>query len=94
MGSFPRWEKLNDNPNDNLNANNRNTSKYETLERGLYYNWIKHNKKLLKAGRMKEERVEMFEKLLARMEEGKSVEVYIVKDNDNYRWYGFLQEDS
>ena len=43
---------------------------------GLYYNWIKHNKKLLKAGRMKEERVERFNILLEmgeRLKRGEAV---------------------
>ena len=47
-----------------MEANHRNPSKYNPKERGLYYNWLHHNKKLLNAGEMKEERVELFEKLL------------------------------
>lgn len=56
-----------------MEANHRNPSKYDPQERGLYYNWIKHNKKLLNAGKMKEERVEMFEKVVDKMEELKRV---------------------
>lgn len=62
---------------DFMEANYRNPSKYDPQERGLYYNWIKHNKKLLKTGRMKEERVERFEKLLAKMEKWKKVNQWI-----------------
>ena len=60
-----------------MEANHRNPSKYAPQERGLYYNWIKHNKKLLKAGRMKEERKEMFEKLVEMGEEYKRVNQYM-----------------
>lgn len=30
-----------------METNHRNPSKYAPKERGLYYNWIKHNKKLV-----------------------------------------------
>ena len=46
----------------------RNPSKYDDEERGQYLNWIKHNKKLYKAGELKSERVEKFRELLALME--------------------------
>lgn len=60
---------------DFMEANQRNLSKYDPQERGLYYNWIKHNKKLLNAGNMKEERVERFNILLEKreVEEGESI---------------------
>ena len=51
----------------------RNPSKYDATERGLYCNWIRHNRKLLKAGILKPERRESFEKLLALCEENKRV---------------------
>lgn len=56
-----------------IETNKRNPSKYDATERGLYCNWIRHNKKLLKAGTLKLERVELFEKLLALCEEYKRV---------------------
>ena len=59
-----------------LEANHRNPSKYDPQERGLYCNWIKHNKKLLNAGKMKEERVEMFEKLVVKCKEYKRKNQY------------------
>ena len=46
----------------------RNPSRYDDEERGQYLNWIKHNKKLYKAGELKSERVEKFRELLALME--------------------------
>lgn len=47
-----------------IEKNKRNPSRYDDNERGLYFNWIKHNKKLMKAGEFKPNRVEMFENLL------------------------------
>lgn len=37
--------------------NKRNPSRYDAEERGLYGNWLRHNRKLLKAGEMKVERM-------------------------------------
>lgn len=51
----------------------RNPSRYDDKERGLYCNWLHHNKKRINAGKMKPERVEMFVKLLALAEENKHV---------------------
>lgn len=45
-------------------TNKRNPSKNNPEERGLYLNWIKHNRKIMNSGRMKEERVALFLKLL------------------------------
>lgn len=47
-----------------IETNKRNPSRYDPEERGKYCNWIKHNKKLLNAGEMKEDRVALFENLL------------------------------
>ena len=33
-----------------IESNNRNPSKHDDEERGLYLNWIKHNRKQLNAG--------------------------------------------
>jgi len=49
----------------------RNPSKHDDEERGLYLNWIKHNKRLYAAGELKLDRVERFKELLALMEENK-----------------------
>ena len=59
-----------------IETNKRNPSKYDATERGLFCNWIRHNRKLLKAGLLKEDRVEKFEKLLALCEEYKRVNQY------------------
>lgn len=60
-----------------VEANHRNPSKHDDEERGLYLNWIKHNKKLLNSGDLKEERVTPFKGILAQMGEYKRVNQYI-----------------
>ena len=47
-----------------IEENHRNPSKHDAEERGMYCNWLKHNKKLLHAGQLNPKRVELFEKLL------------------------------
>ena len=61
---------------DFMEKNKRNPSRYDDNERGLYCNWIKHNKKLYNAGQLKEERMEMFKDLLSLMEEYKRKNQY------------------
>lgn len=56
-----------------IDKNKRNPSKYDATERGLYCNWIRHNRKLLKAGTLKPERCEMFKELLELSEKYKRV---------------------
>ena len=51
-----------------IEKNHRNPSRYDDTERGLYLNWIKHNRKQLNAGTLKVERMEAFRKLLEMME--------------------------
>ena len=46
-----------------LNENHRNLSKYDLNERRLY-TWMKHNRKQMNAGKLKEERAKKFIKLL------------------------------
>ena len=58
-----------------IEANKRNPSKHDDTERGLYCNWIRHNKKLYNAGEMKDERMKMFKELIELMEEYKSIEL-------------------
>lgn len=48
---------------DFIKTNKRNPSKYR-IEEHDYLNWIKANRKVLNAGKMKPERVKMFQKLL------------------------------
>ena len=49
--------------------NKRNPSRYDPMERGLYCNWLHHNRKQLNAGTLKSERVEKFRKLLEMTEQ-------------------------
>ena len=51
-----------------IEKEHRNPSKYDDTERGLYYNWLRHNVKLYNNGEMKEERVERFKELLGMCE--------------------------
>ena len=56
-----------------IEREHRNPSKHDDEERGLYLNWIKHNRKLYTAGELKPERVDFFEKLLVLCEKYKRV---------------------
>ena len=47
---------------DFMETYHRNPSKHR-IEEHLMLNWIKHNRKLMNAGRMKEERVKLFREL-------------------------------
>ena len=47
-----------------IETNKRNPSRYDDTERGLYCNWLKHNKKLYNNGELKPERMGTFGKLL------------------------------
>ena len=59
-----------------IEANKRNPSKHR-IEEHDYLNWIKANRKALNAGKMKPERVKMFEILQALIEENKRVNQYL-----------------
>ena len=48
---------------DFMETYHRNPSKHH-IEEHLMLNWIKHNRKLMNAGKMKEERVKLFRELL------------------------------
>lgn len=55
-----------------IKENGRNLSKYNLEERRLY-TWMKHQRKVLNAGEMKEERMEKFKELLEMGEKYKHV---------------------
>ena len=59
-----------------IETNHRNPSKHRIEEHDML-NWVKANRKVMNAGKMKPDRVEMFEKLLALMEENKRVNQYV-----------------
>ena len=61
---------------DFMMANKRRPSKFVDEERGLR-NWWKHQQKLVNAGTLKPERVEMFKKLLELGEKYRRVNQYV-----------------
>ncbi len=64
MTQDERWLVRYNEVKDFIEANKRNPSRYDPEERGLYLNWIKHNRKMYNAGKLKEERIGLFEKLM------------------------------
>ena len=50
-----------------IETNKRNPSKHR-IEEHDYLNWLKANRKVMNAGKMKEERVERFRELMEMME--------------------------
>ena len=60
---------------DFITANRRNPSKHR-IEEHLLLNWVKHNRKVLNAGKMAPERVEMFQALLELIEHYKRKNQY------------------
>ena len=59
-----------------IESNHRNPSKYRIEEHDML-NWVKANRKALNAGKMKEERVEAFKRLMEMMEEYRRKNQYI-----------------
>ena len=59
-----------------INTNHRNPSKHRIEEHDML-NWLKANRKALNAGKMKPERVSLFLKLLAMVEQYKRVNQYV-----------------
>lgn len=76
MTQDERWLERYTEVKDFIESNHRNPSRHNPEERFKYCNWLKHNKKLLKAGEMKENRVALFEKLLEMVEMYKRVNQY------------------
>lgn len=60
-----------------IETNHRNPSRYDDEERGMYCNWLKHQRKLYNSGEMKEERRMQFEVLLGLMETNKHKNQYV-----------------
>lgn len=59
-----------------LEENHRNPSKHRLEEHDML-NWVKANRKVMNAGKMKEERVGKFRELLAKMEACKRVNQWV-----------------
>lgn len=58
-----------------IETNHRNPSKHRIEEHDML-NWLKANRKVFNAGKMKLERIEPFNKLLALVEENKRLNQY------------------
>jgi len=76
MTQDERWQANYKEVVDFIEANKRNPSKHRIEEHDML-NWLKANRKALNAGKMKPERIEAFEKILALMEECKRVNQYV-----------------
>lgn len=63
MTQEERWQKRYDEVVDFIEANKRNPSKHR-IEEHDYLNWLKANRKAMNAGKMKQERIEKFRKLM------------------------------
>ena len=69
------WQQKYQEVIDFIETNHLNPSKHR-IEEHQMLNFVKHNRKLMNAGKLKEERVEMFEKLLEEGERYKRVNQY------------------
>lgn len=58
-----------------IEENHRNPSKHRIEEHDML-NWVKQQRKLLNAGKLKEERIEAFKRLLKLIEENKRINQY------------------
>ena len=67
MKQDEKWQAKYDEVVDFIKVNHRNPSKHRIEEHDML-NWVKANRKVLNAGKMKAERVVLFEKLQALME--------------------------
>lgn len=59
-----------------INTNHRNPSKHRIDEHNML-NWVKQQRKLLNAGKLKENRIERFKELLAIIEKNKRVNQWV-----------------
>ena len=76
MDQETRWLKRYQEVVSFIETNRRNPSKHRIEEHDML-NWVKANRKALNAGKMKSERIEAFEKILALIEEYKRVNQYV-----------------
>lgn len=75
MTQDERWQAKYDEVVAFIHKNHRNPSKHRIEEHDML-NRIKHQRKLLNAGQLKSERVEVFERLLALVEQYRRVNQY------------------
>ena len=60
---------------DFIEFNHRNPSKHR-IEEHKMLNWVKQQRKLINAGKLKEDRIELFKRLMTLIEENKRVNQY------------------
>ena len=70
MTQNERWQKNYEEVMNFIKSNCRNLSKYDLTERRLY-TWLKHNRKEMNAGMLKEPRLSLFRELLVLSEQYK-----------------------
>ena len=75
MTQDERWQKQYEEVVGFIQTNKRNPSRHRIEEHDML-NWVKANRKVMNAGKMKPERVEVFEKLLALCEKNRHVNQY------------------
>ena len=76
MTQEDRWQKQYQKVIEFIELNHHNPSKHRIEEHDML-NWVKANRKVMNAGKMKAERVEAFMKLMALIEENKRVNQYV-----------------
>lgn len=69
MTQDEKWNARYNEVKNFIETNKRNPSRYDPTERGLYCNWLHHNRKQMNSGTMKPERVEKFRKLMEMTEQ-------------------------
>ena len=75
MTQDEKWQERYVEVVDFIRTNHSNPSKHR-IEEHLMLNWVKHNRKLLNAGKMAPERVTMFGELVELWEESKRKNQY------------------
>jgi len=75
MTQDDRWQAKYKEVIEFIESNRRNPSRHRIEEHDML-NWLKSNRKLLNAGKMKFERVEKFKKLLELTEQYKRINQY------------------
>ena len=70
-----RWQKRYEEVEDFIEENKRNPSKYRIEEHDML-NWVKQQRKLVNAGKLKAERMEAFKRLMEIWEENKRKNQY------------------
>ncbi len=75
MTQEERWNIKYEEVKSFIETNKRNPSRHRIEEHDML-NWLKANRKAMNAGKMKPERVEVFERLLALVEQYRRVNQY------------------